>query len=60
MDIRRNKQVAVREDGTKQRYIYFQYRYEILKDLLLVQKEVQRKTAYHIINNQELIAIQVT
>jgi DNA sulfur modification protein DndC len=61
MDIRRNKQVAVREDGTNNGTYTSQYRYEILKDLLLVQKEVQQERPHiTLINNQELIAIQVT
>ena len=61
MDIRRNKQAAVREDGTNNGTYTSQYRYEILKDLLLVQKEVQQERPHiTLINNQELIAIQVT
>ena len=59
-DTRRNGQEAIREDGTFNGNYTIVYRYQILKDLLTVQKEVQ-KTKPHItlINNQELIAIQV-
>lgn len=60
MDIRRNGQIAVREDGTNNGTYTFEYRYEILKDLLIVQKEIQKERPYvTLINNQELIAIQV-
>jgi DNA sulfur modification protein DndC len=58
---RRNGQEAVREDGTFNGNYAFEYRYEILKDLLTVQKEVQIERPHiTLINNQELIAIQVT
>jgi DNA sulfur modification protein DndC len=60
MDIRRNGQAAQREDGTNNGTYTFEYRYEILKDLLTVQKEIQNERPYvTLINNQELIAIQV-
>jgi DNA sulfur modification protein DndC len=60
MDVRRNGQVAQREDGTNNGTYTFEYRYQILKDLLLVQKEIQNERPYiTLINNQELIAIQV-
>lgn len=60
MDIRRNGQAAQREDGTNNGTYTFEYRYEILKDLLTVQKEIQLERPYvTLINNQELIAIQV-
>ncbi|NCO64661.1 MAG: DNA phosphorothioation system sulfurtransferase DndC [Flavobacteriia bacterium] len=60
-DTRRNGQEAVREDGTFNGNYTFQYRYQILKDLLLVQKEIQKERPHiTLINNQELIAIQVT
>ncbi|PHK25145.1 sulfurtransferase, partial [Nostoc linckia z15] len=59
-DKRRNGQVAVREDGTNNGTYEELYRYEILKDLLTVQKEIQNERPFiTLINNQELIAIQV-
>lgn len=61
MDVRRNNQIAVREDGTNNGTYTSLYRYQILKDLLLVQKEIQKERPHiTLINNQELIAIQVT
>ncbi|RKR05163.1 DNA sulfur modification protein DndC [Flavobacterium sp. 90] len=61
MDVRRNNQTAVREDGTNNGTYTWEYRYRILKDLLLVQKEIQVERPHvTLINNQELIAIQVT
>lgn len=60
-DTRRNGQEAVREDGTFNGNYTYDYRYRILKDLLQVQKEVQAERPHiTLINNQELIAIQVT
>lgn len=57
---RRNGQEAIREDGTFNGNYNAQYRYQILKDLLTVQKEIQKERPYvTLINNQELIAIQV-
>lgn len=57
---RRNGQEAIREDGTFNGNYNAQYRYQILKDLLTVQQEVQEERPYvTLINNQELIAIQV-
>lgn len=59
-DIRRNGQIAVRDDGSKNGTYEERYRYEILKDLLTVQKEIQEERPFiSLINNQELIAIQV-
>lgn len=59
-DTRRNGQEAVREDGTFNGNYTFEYRFSILKDLLLVQKEIQKERPHiTLINNQELIAIQV-
>jgi len=59
-DKRRNGQAAVREDGSNNGTYEELYRYEILKDLLTVQKEIQdEKPHITLINNQELIAIQV-
>ncbi|GGF14216.1 DNA phosphorothioation system sulfurtransferase DndC [Flavobacterium limi] len=61
MDVRRNNQVAVRDDGTNNGTYTWEYRYQILKDLLLVQKGIQIERPHvTLINNQELIAIQVT
>ncbi len=60
MSTRRNGQPAVREDGTFNGNYTPTYRYQILKDLLTVQKEIQKERPYVVlINNQELIAIQV-
>jgi len=60
MNTRRNGQPAVREDGSKNGNYTPLYRYQILKDLLTIQKEIQKERPYVIlINNQELIAIQV-
>ena len=60
-DTRRNGQEAVREDGTFNGNYTFEYRFKILRDLLLVQKEIQKERPHiTLINNQELIAIQVT
>lgn len=60
LDTRRNGQVAVREDGSNNGTYDPSYRYVILKDLLQVQKLIQKERPYvTLINNQELIAIQV-
>jgi DNA sulfur modification protein DndC len=60
-DKRRNGQIAVREDGSNNGTYEETYRYQILKDLLTVQMEIQKERPYiTLINNQELIAIQVT
>lgn len=60
-ETRRNGQEAVREDGSFNGNYNAHYRYRILKDLLNVQKEVQIERPHvTLINNQELIAIQVT
>lgn len=60
-DKRRNGQVAVRDDGSNNGTYEESYRYEILKDLLIVQMEIQKERPHiTLINNQELIAIQVT
>jgi len=55
-ETRRNGQEAIREDGSFNGNYNANYRFQILKDLLLVQKERPNIT---LINNQELIAIQV-
>jgi DNA sulfur modification protein DndC len=60
-ETRRNGQEAIREDGSFNGNYNAHYRFQILKDLLLVQKEVQKERPHiTLINNQELIAIQVT
>jgi DNA sulfur modification protein DndC len=60
-ETRRNGQEAIREDGSYNGNYTSHYRYQILKDLLLVQKEIQKERPHiTLINNQELIAIQVT
>lgn len=57
---RRNGQEAVREDGTPNGNYLPHYRYAILRDILTVQKEIQKERPYiTLINNQELIGIQV-
>lgn len=59
-DKRRNGQAAVRDDGSNNGTYEELYRYEILRDLLSVQYEIQKERPYiTLINNQELIAIQV-
>lgn len=51
---------AVREDGSTWGPYYPWYRYRKLKELLLIQKEVQKERPHiTLITNQELIAIQV-
>mgnify|MGYP000879903718 CR=1 FL=1 len=60
MGTRRNGQVAVSEDGDNRGTYNIEYRRKILRDLLNVQKEVQKdRPDITLINNQELIAIQV-
>lgn len=60
MNIRRNGQIAVTEDGDNIGTYNIEYRRKILRDLLNVQKEVQKERPdISLINNQELIAIQV-
>ena len=61
MDVRRNGQAAVREDGSFNGTYNHTYRYKILKDLLTIQRQVQEERPHiNLITNQELIAIQVT
>ena len=58
---RRNGQIAVTEDGHNQGNYADHYRAELLRDLLKVQKGIQKKRPHiKLITNQELIAIQVT
>ncbi|WHT39499.1 DNA phosphorothioation system sulfurtransferase DndC [Myroides sp. mNGS23_01] len=61
MDRRRNGQLAINEDGENNGTYNIDYRYRILKDLLTIQKQVQeQRPDVVLINNQELIAIQVS
>ena len=56
---RRNGQLAINEDGMNQGNYTTEYRYNMLKKLLMIQKEVQiEKPLFNLITNQELIAIQ--
>lgn len=60
MDKRRNGVKAVNEDGENNGTYEFEYRYDILEDLLITQKQIQvDRPDITLINNQELIAIQV-
>lgn len=57
---RRNGQHAVDEDGRNYGYYESHYRARLLRELLELQKEIQRtKPHINLITNQELIAIQV-
>jgi len=57
---RRNGQLAVNEEGINQGNYTPQYRFELLEELLMIQKKVQiEKPLFNLISNQELIAIQV-
>lgn len=57
---RRNGQAAVTEDGHKQGNYAPEYRARKLRELLELQKEIQKsKPLFELITNQELIAIQV-
>lgn len=57
---RRNGQLAINEEGVNQGNYTPEYRYDILRRLLYVQKEVQvKRPLLNLITNQELIAIQV-
>lgn len=60
MPNQRNGQPAVREDGTNKGPYWPEYRYKKLKQLLKIQKEIQKERPHvTLITNQELIAIQV-
>ncbi|QLG44729.1 DNA phosphorothioation system sulfurtransferase DndC [Costertonia aggregata] len=60
MPERRDGRPAVHEDGTNWGPYRLGYRYRKLRELLLIQKEVQEERPHvHLITNQELIAIQV-
>jgi DNA sulfur modification protein DndC len=59
-DTRRNGMPAVDEDGHRSGNYEDHYRARILRDLLEIQKEVQKEKPHiNLISNQELIAIQV-
>ncbi|WP_273015971.1 MULTISPECIES: DNA phosphorothioation system sulfurtransferase DndC [Leeuwenhoekiella] len=60
METRRNGQRAVDEDGHRKGTYQPHYRAKKLKELLLVQKEIQKERPHlKLITNQELIAIQI-
>ena len=60
MATRRNGQPAVTEDGHNQGNYAPGYRARMLRELLQIQKEVQKERPHlNLITNQELIAIQV-
>ena len=60
LQTRRNGQIAVTEDGFNQGNYTAEYRARILRELLTLQKEIQKiKPLIELITNQELIAIQV-
>ena len=60
MSTRRNGQAAVTDDGHKQGNYTPSYRAKKLRELLELQKEIQKKRPLtELITNQELIAIQV-
>lgn len=57
---RRNGQVAVDETGHNMGNYTIEYRMQLLKELLTIQKETQNyRSSIDLINSQELIAIQV-
>lgn len=59
-ETRRNGQIAITDDGFNQGSYTAEYRARILRELLTLQKEIQRvKPLTELITNQELIAIQV-
>ncbi|WP_282085287.1 DNA phosphorothioation system sulfurtransferase DndC [Aquimarina algiphila] len=61
MPERRDERPAVREDGTNWGPYWPWYRHQKLKQLLEIQKEIQKERPHiSLISNQELIAIQVT
>ena len=60
MSTRRNGQNAVTEDGHHQGNYTPKYRHDLLKELLIIQKGIQKERPHiTLITNQELIAIQV-
>lgn len=59
-DRRRNGQLAVDETGHNQGSYTMEYRIQLLRELLTIQKESQKyRTSIVLITSQELIAIQV-
>ena len=59
-ETRRNGQLAVDENGHKMGNYTMEYRIQLLRELLTVQKETQDyRSSIDLITNQELIAIQV-
>lgn len=57
---RRNGQIAVDETGHNMGNYTIEYRIQLLKELLTIQKETQNyRSSIDLINSQELIAIQV-
>lgn len=59
-ETRRNGQWAVDENGHKMGNYTMEYRIQLLRELLTVQKETQEfRSSIDLITNQELIAIQV-
>ncbi len=60
MPTRRNGQHAVTEDGQNQGNYTEKYRRDLLEEILLTQKKIQKfKPNLDLITNQELVAIQV-
>ena len=60
MTTRRNGQEAITEDGHNQGNYTPKYRSKMLKELLVIQKQIQNERPHiNLITNQELIAIQV-
>ena len=61
MSTRRNGQKAVTDDGHNQGNYSPGYRAKLLRELLIIQRDLQVERPYiNLITNQELIAIQVT
>ena len=57
---RRNGQLAVDESGHNMGNYTIEYRIQLLKELLQIQKDTQQyRSSINLITNQELIAIQV-
>jgi DNA sulfur modification protein DndC len=57
---RRNGQLAVDETGHKQGNYTIEYRIQLLRELLSIQKDIQQyRASIDLITSQELIAIQV-
>lgn len=57
---RRNGQAAVDETGHNQGNYTFEYRVQLLKELLEIQKNTQKyRASFDLITSQELIAIQI-